>query len=318
MVSETAIGFGALFPGQLSEKAGMGESLYRAFPECAAIVADLGKRSGVPFEDVFFQNASRKEAIHEDLPAQVGVFAVSLAALEALALEGLRPAAVAGYSLGTYAAFVAAGCCPAEVALEVLLEVDRCLVEEGVRGGMGFVIGLSRAALEAELTEGVFIGTANAGAQFIVTGEKEAVEALLARVSGKALKQGLLPLGWPMHAPTLAGVTEKVAKLVDRLPITAPTRAALYAPMLGRAVTSEEEARRVLAHQVSHPSLWDETLRQMAGLGIRKFVELGPGDVLTRLLRWTVRDARGLVLEDLASLRDASRELYPTIKEVTF
>ena len=146
--------FAALFPGQLSEKAGMGEALARRFEFASSLFEEISRRSGVRLADTFFGEGAKN--LHDDLPAQVGVFAVSLAALETLRrIHHLEPAAVAGYSLGTYAAFVAAGALETWAALDVLLEAERLMSEASRRGEldgtMAYVIGLARPAVEEAL-----------------------------------------------------------------------------------------------------------------------------------------------------------------------
>ncbi len=163
----------------------MGEALASRFDFCAL---RSSRRSLAVRASTFRRRSSVRgpPTLHDDLPAQVGVFAVSIAALDALEREhGLSPAAAAGYSLGTYAAFVAAGCLDRWAALDVLLEAQRLLdgerrANDADPGGMGFVIGLPRAAVEASI-EGtrVSIGTENAPQQFVLTGEARAVSATI-------------------------------------------------------------------------------------------------------------------------------------------
>lgn len=297
-----AAGFAGLFPGQLSEKAGMGEALAR-LPYVSDLFETISRRSGVDVGATFFGEGG--ENLHEDLPAQVGVFAVSLAALEVLEREhGRRPQAVAGYSLGTYAAFVAAGALPAAAALDVLLEAARLLDEERVEGAMGYVIGISRPALE-EILRSVerdaallSIGNENAAQQFVLTGASDPVGRALAAASPSALRAERLPIRWPMHSTLLRPVSERLARFVSGTPVAAPHRAVLYAPMLGREVASAEEAASVLGRQIAEPSRWADVLRAMDGQGWRRFAEVGPGDVLAKLLRWTIRGAESAVLEE--------------------
>jgi [acyl-carrier-protein] S-malonyltransferase len=102
-----------------------------------------------------------------------------------------------------------------------------------------------------------------------------------------------------MHSPALEPVTAELAAFVAReVRLSWPGRAALFAPMLGREVTSEEEARRVLATQISHASRWSDVLTAMAAAGENRFVEVGPGDVLSQMHRWTLRRSRADVLEE--------------------
>ena len=292
--------FGALFPGQLSEKVGMGEALAARFAYVSSSFEEISRRSGVRLADTFF--GSGLASLHDDLPAQVGVFAVSLAALEVLRREhGVEPDGVCGYSLGTYAACVAAGCLSREAALDVLLEAERLLSEARrtgeVEGTMGFVIGLGRADVEAALAaicpdgSRLAIGTENAAAQFVLTGERECVLAAVATLEPRALKTGMLPIGFPMHSSRLSGVCEGLKNFLERGARPAQPRAPLYAPMLGRRVRDGSEVAHVLSKQISLPSLFSSTLLEMHRDGLTRFAELGPGDVLTRLVRWTLRDA---------------------------
>ena len=244
-------------------------------------------------------------SLHDDLPAQVGVFAVSIAALDVLEREhGLVPSAVAGYSLGTYAAFVAAGCLDRWAALDVLLEAQRLLDEErrtgaADPGGMGFVIGLSKDAIEAAIRgTSVSIGTENAAQQFVLTGEARAVAAAIDGFRPKALRAEMLPMTQSMHSSRLGEMTRRLRICFEgKRAIGAPKRH-LYAPMLGGRVSSLEEVLSVLFGQLARPSLWAQTLGAMGADGFSLFAEVGPGDVLAKLLRWTLRDAKGFVVEN--------------------
>jgi [acyl-carrier-protein] S-malonyltransferase len=297
----------ALFPGQLSEKAGMGEALASEYGYVAELFAAIGLRSGVDIAATYFGDGAPD--LHDDLPAQVGVFAVSLGALEVLAAEyDLAPDASAGYSLGTYAAYVAAGALDRWAALEVLLEAERLLREEGAAGRMGYVIGMTRAPLE-ELLRGIScdpavlaIGNANATQQFIVTGEPWAVDLAIASAAAVSLRAEVLPSRWAMHSPSLAPVCARLERAVASLDVRAPSTGALLAPMLGRRVDGAAEAARVLAWQIATPSRWEAVVRTLAEQRPTRFAEVGPGDVLAKLLRWTVRTARANVLEDPLSI----------------
>ena len=218
--------FGALFPGQLSEKPGMGEALARRFGYVSSLFEEISLRSGVRLSDTFF--GTGLSSLHDDLPAQVGVFAVSLAALEVLRREhSLVPDASCGYSLGTYAAFVAAGCLSREAALDVLLEAERLLAEARrsgeVVGSMGFVIGLGRPDVEAALAgvcpdlSRLAIATENAAAQFVLTGETDLVKKAVDLLKPRALKAEMLPIGFPMHSRSLDSRVRAIEEFLRRV-----------------------------------------------------------------------------------------------------
>ena len=292
--------FGALFPGQLSEKAGMGEAFARRFGYVSSLFEEISLRSGISIDAMFF--GAGLPSLHDDRPAQVGVFAVSLAALEVLRREhGLVPDASCGYSLGTYAAFVAAGCLTREAALDVLLEAERLLAEARASGDadgtMGFVIGLGRPDVEAALAgvcpdlSRLAVATENAAAQFVLTGERDLVEEAVDLLRPRALKAEMLGIGFPMHSRSLEPVTERLMIFLEGGVRVERPRAPLFAPMLGRRVADGAEAAYVLSKQISLPSLFSPTLLSMRAAGVQRFAEVGPGDVLTRLVRWTLRDA---------------------------
>ena len=302
IVPSGSLPFAALFPGQLSEKAGMGEALAARFDFCSSFFDEISRRSGVDLGGTFFGPGS--PSLHDDLPAQVGVFAVSLAALDALRrAHGLVPAAAAGYSLGTYAAFVASGCLDRWAALDVLLEAERLLDEDRRangenRGGMGFVIGLSREAIDVAIGgTGVAIGNENAGRQFVLTGEARSVAAAIERLRPSALRAEMLPMRCPMHSNRLEEVCRALRNSFERKVGLRQPRLALYAPTFGKEISTSEEISSVLFGQLAQPSLWAQTLRSMGADGFSLFAEVGPGDVLTKLLRWTLREAQGHVVE---------------------
>jgi malonyl CoA-acyl carrier protein transacylase len=307
--------FAALFPGQLSEKPGMGEALAASRPQVRTFFEEVAARSGVHLAGTFFGEGAA--SLHDDLPAQVGVFAVSVAALDVLAGEhGLAPSACAGYSLGTYAAFVGAGVLDRFEALDVLLEAERLLRERAPLGAMAFVIGLPEAEVAAEVARltrdprEVSIANVNAAQQVVLTGLREPVLRAVDLLAGRALKAEALPLAWPMHSPLLAPVTDALGAFVARgVRLSWPGRAALYAPMLGGLVRTEEEARRVLATQISHPSRWSDVLSAMAAAGEIRFAEVGPGDLLSKMHRWTLRRSKADVLEEPVAIARFAAEL---------
>jgi [acyl-carrier-protein] S-malonyltransferase len=300
----------------------MGEALARRFEFASSLFEEISRRSGVRLVDTFFGEGAKD--LHEDLPAQVGVFSVSLAALETLRLiHRLEPAAVAGYSLGTYAAFVAAGALERWAALDVLLEAERLMSEASRRGdldgAMAYVIGLARPAVEealAALTPDrarLAIATENAAAQFVLTGERALVAAAVDALRPRALKTDLLSIRVPMHSSRLSSVCDGLQSFLERGIRISQPRTALFAPMLGRRVADATEAVLVLSQQICRPSHWAQTLRAMGDAGLTRFAEVGPGDVLTKLVGWTLRDATAAkpALEDPESIEAFAKSLAP-------
>ena len=167
-----------LFPGQLSEWVGMGRDFYDSDEEARELFALTSERCGLDLARVVFEGP--QTSLHENLPAQAGVFLVSTLAARALARVGLSPAATAGYSLGNYAAMVAAGGISYGDALEVLIAVWRETERLSIRGAMGAVVGARADAVEGVCAalrargRPVWIGNVNASTQFVLTGPERA------------------------------------------------------------------------------------------------------------------------------------------------
>jgi [acyl-carrier-protein] S-malonyltransferase len=288
---------GFLFPGQLSEWVGMGRDFYDSEPpgEARDLFAFTSDRCGLDLGRIVFKGP--ESVLHENLPAQAGVFLVSTLAARALARRGVRPAATAGYSLGNYAAMVAAGGLSYEDALDVLIAVWRETERLGIRGGMGAVVGARADAVEgvcaALRARGlpVWIGNVNASTQFVLTGSKEAVEAALAELTPRALNVLPLTMSWPIHSELMRPVAEAIAPRVAALTSLRDPDVPYYGPE-GRAVRTGEEIRRLLGTAFCFPTLWKQTFEALVADGHRVFLETGPGEMLSKMARWIDRSVR--------------------------
>jgi [acyl-carrier-protein] S-malonyltransferase len=285
-----------LFSGQLSEYVGMGRDFFDADPSARKLFEKTSERCGVNLPKILFEGP--EEALRDNRAAQPGVFLVSTLAARELERRGARPSAVTGYSLGNYAALVAAGAVSYDDALTVLLAVLEETGRLGIAGAMGAVIGLPEEAVEEAcrgLRSGgrpVWIGNVNAATQIVVTGTVAGIDALLDRVGEKALKAVRLSMTWPIHSPLMEPVARALAPVVEACASVRPPRAPFYAPSSGARIGTAQEVRDLLAGQIALPSRWAEVLRKISGTGEREFREVGPGDTLCRMIRWTVRDAR--------------------------
>jgi [acyl-carrier-protein] S-malonyltransferase len=281
-----------LFPGQLSEYAGMGRDFYDADPEARALFAATSNLCGRDLERILFSGSP--EELHENLNAQAGVYLVSTLACRALARAGIRPAATAGYSLGNYAAFVAAGAVSYEEGLEVLIAVWRETERLGVRGAMGAVVGCRREIVEevcGELRERglpVWIGNVNSSTQFVLTGKTAAVRSALEALAPRALSVLPLTMSWPIHSELMEPVGRAVAPVVDGLASVRNPDVPFYGPE-GTVASTGEQVRRLLATEFLYPTLWNATFEAMIRDGFRTFLEVGPGEMLGRMSRWIDR-----------------------------
>ena len=284
-----------LFSGQLAEFAGMGRDFFEASAEARELFDRASTRCGSDLAAAF--SDPREESWRVNRVAQPAVFLISILAARELGRRGIRPGAVAGYSLGNYAALVAAGAVSFDDALTVLLAVLEEAERRTIRGSMGAVIGVAAPAAEAECarlrSEGlpVWVGNINAATQLVLTGSEDGVEAALKALSGRALKVLSLPMTWPIHSPLMDEVCRRVAAVVAKLSSIRVPAVPFYACHTAARVTTTEGVAELLARQAALPSRWKETIETMWSDGHREFLEVGPGETLSKMIRWIVRDA---------------------------
>lgn len=307
-------GFAFLFPGQVSETIGMGRDFYEADVEARDLFALTSRRCGRDLETILFSGP--EAALHGNLVAQAGVYLVSTLAARALCREGVRPSATAGYSLGNYAALVAAGAISYEEGLEVLIAVWRETERLGIRGSMGAVIGARRETVDAVCEElrsrglPVWIGNVNSSTQFVLTGSADAVSTALETLAPRALSVLPLPMTWPIHSELMRPVSEAVALVVKASGTIHDASLPYYGPD-GRVQRTEEEVRRLLATEFCYPTLWNATFEAMVVDGFCTFLEVGPGDMLSRMARWINRSVTCVPAGSLEAVRHAVERLRP-------
>jgi [acyl-carrier-protein] S-malonyltransferase len=284
-----------LFPGQLAEWIGMGRDFYESDADARALFAATSARCGRDLERILFEGPEGE--LRENLAAQAGVYLVSTLAARALERSGIEPSATAGYSLGNYGAMVAAGAISYEEALDVLVAVWRETERLGIRGSMGAVIGVRREIVDSAL-EGlrgrglpVWIGNVNASTQFVLTGSPDAVSAALAELRPRALSVLPLTMNWPIHSELMRPVAEAIAPTIAALSTVRDPRVPYYGPE-GGPVSGAAEVRRLLGTAFCHPTLWKDTFERLVADGTRTFLEVGPGEMLSKMARWIDRTAR--------------------------
>ena len=284
-----------LFPGQLAEWVGMGSDFFEADPAARALLATTSQRCGRDLERLLREGPV--EELRENLAAQAGVYLVSTLAARALVRAGIRPRATAGYSLGNYAAMVAAGAISYEEALDVLVAVWRETERLGIRGGMGAVIGVRRELVDAALEDlrgrgfPVWIGNVNASTQFVLTGSAEAVAKAFDELRPRALSVLPLTMSWPIHSELMRPVADAIAPMIAGLSSIRDPDVPYYGPE-GGPVSGGAEVRRLLGTAFCFPTLWKDTFERLVADGDKVFVEAGPGEMLSRMVRWIDRTTR--------------------------
>ncbi len=248
--------------------------------------------------------------------AQPAIFSVSVAALQALRRAGVQPAYVAGHSLGELAALVAAGALSFEAGLTLVARRAEAMqrAADASPGSMTSVLGLSVEGVEMALaaargSEVLAIANDNAPGNVVVSGAWPALERLPAAARELGAKRVLpLNVGGAFHSPLMAPAAETFRSFLAAAPLRD-----LPVPMISNATaqptTSAEELRELLARQLTGPVRWTESVRRMAELGVDTFIEVGPGTVLSGLIKRTVEGVRVLSAGDAKGVEAVAEAL---------
>jgi [acyl-carrier-protein] S-malonyltransferase len=280
-----------LFPGQGSQQIGMGKALCDAFPAAKAVFDEADSALGYRLSRLCFEGPEAELTLTAN--AQPAILTTSIAALRVLEREtDLRPAVVAGHSLGEYSALVAAGALRLGDAVRVVHlrgQFMQDAVAPGV-GAMAAILGLSAAEVEAACVEaagGQVVSAANynGGGQVVIAGHRAAVDRACAAAKARGAKRALpLSVSAPFHCALMAPAAERLAAALAEIPV-----AALSVPVVSNVEAApNQDAARVrdlLARQVTAPVRWQESIERLASLGVGEAVELGAGRVLAGLVK---------------------------------
>jgi [acyl-carrier-protein] S-malonyltransferase len=293
-----------LFPGQGSQHAGMGRALAERYPTARAVFAEADAELGVGLSRLCWEGPD--ELLTETFNAQPAILTHSVAVLRVLAEAGApHPDYVAGHSLGEYSALVAAESLAFGDAVRLVRERGRLMQSAGARtpGGMAAVLGLERAALdevcaEASAASGAVVQVANDNCpgQLVISGARSALEraAELARARG-ARRVVVLPVSIAAHSALMRPAAEAFAAAVAGTPIQAPR-----IPVIGNVdaapLADVPAIREELVAQLTAAVRWTASVRALRAAGVERFVEIGPKDVLTGLLKRIDPEARGLAV----------------------
>ena len=299
-----------VFPGQGSQFVGMGRDLYASSPAARAVFDEADKVLGYSLSKLCFEGPEEK--LNDTEYAQPAILTVSVAHLEALREklrergEVLEPAFLAGHSLGEYTALVAAGSVTFADGLRLVAERGRLMKEDGERtpGGMAAVIGLSyeslvRVVQEASSEGVVVIANSNSPVQTVISGEVAALlKAMdLARKEGAA-KVARLAISIASHSPLMQQAGTQLTHLINNIHLTDPL-VPMVANVTGTVLRTAEDVKHELSDQLCKPVAWVASVRRMVEDGVGTFVEVGPGQVLSGLIRRISDDVQILKLDEV-------------------
>jgi len=303
-----------VFPGQASQYPGMGKELAEKYPVAQAVFDEADKALGFPISQMCFSGT--EEELKLTANTQPAILAVSVAAYRVLAEKGILPDFVAGHSLGEYSALVAAGSLKFSDAIQVVRKRG-AYMQEAVpagEGAMAAIMGLSPAVvLDAckRAAEGKVCSAANLNSpeQTVISGHADAVKRAVEIASQLGAKRAVvLAVSAPFHCSLMRPAQEKLDKDLRKIEFVA-LRVPLVTNVDADTETSGDEARDALIRQVTMPVRWEESVRELIDEGVNTFVEVGPGRVLTGLLRQIERSVGTLNVEDEKSLAATTQKI---------
>ena len=296
-----------VFPGQGSQQVGMGRALASAFPESREVFAQADAALGFPLSKLCFEGPEAELQLTAN--TQPAILATSVAALRPLVARGVRPERVAGHSLGEYSALVAAGALSLEEALCTVRRRGQYMQEAvpvGV-GAMAAILGLELAAIEAacrEAAEGEVVAPANVNSpgQVVIAGHAAAVARASEKCKAKGAKRAVpLPVSAPFHCALMQPAQDRLAPELEALAFRDP-EPPLVNNVDAALVRDAAACRSGLVRQVSGTVRWQESVERLAAEGVTTFVEVGPGSVLSGLVRKIAKGARVLSVDSPETL----------------
>jgi [acyl-carrier-protein] S-malonyltransferase len=286
-----------VFPGQGSQKVGMGKALADAFSVCRESFAEADAALGEPLSRLCFEGPDDQLTLTEN--TQPAILAVSTAASRLLASRGLAPALVAGHSLGEYSAHVAAGTFSFSDALRIVRRRG-VYMQEAVpvgTGTMAAIIGLdaekvAQACQEAAQSEVVSAANLNGAGQVVIAGSRDAV----ARAGDRAKSMGArrvipLPVSAPFHCALMQPAADRLAPELRALDVHDPV-VPVVANVDAELKRDARSAIEALIAQISSAVRWEAVVQRLASEGVTTYVEVGPGNVLAGLIRKIHREAK--------------------------
>jgi [acyl-carrier-protein] S-malonyltransferase len=302
-----------IFPGQGAQHPGMGKDLAGNFPAAKQVFEEADEALGFALSDLCFNGPAEQLQLTEN--TQPSILAVSVAALRAMQAESFpAPDFVAGHSLGEYSALVAANALPLSDAVKVV-RARGGYMQEAVpvgTGAMAAILGVDLQTVKDacdEAAQGEVCSPANINspAQIVIAGDTAAIDRAIPILKERGAKRAIkLNVSAPFHCALMKPAQDRLAADLERMSfhdLTVP----LVTNVDAKPVNRGDQARESLVRQVSQPVRWLESVELLINQGVQTFVEIGPGKVLSGLVRQIDRQVRCVNVEDAASL-DSARE----------
>jgi [acyl-carrier-protein] S-malonyltransferase len=299
-----------MFPGQGSVQAGMGRDIALEVPEAMAVYEEGSAAAGIDLKHLCFDGPV------EDLTAtevqQPALVATSLAITAALRARGVNPDVVVGHSVGEYSALGAAHSLSVRDAIQLVRDRGLAMADAARAhpGSMAAILGLADEAVEAlcKKIANVWPANYNCPGQLVISGETPSVDEACVEAEREGARRAVkLRVSGAFHSPLVARAAEALRPAVDRVHL-AEGRATFMSTVTAR-VEDAQRYRELLIEQLTAPVRFTQAARELVNQGVTTFVEVGPGNVLSGLLKRIDRSARTFSVNDLESLDAAAEAL---------
>jgi [acyl-carrier-protein] S-malonyltransferase len=297
-----------VFPGQGSQKVGMGKDLVESFPEARQIFEKADKTLSISLAKLCFEGP--EEELRQTQNAQPALLTMSLATYEAAkarveSARRIKPEFLAGHSLGEYTALAVAGVIDYPSAMFLARERGRLMAEAGQRtpGTMAAILGLDedKVNLVCKLS-GTWLANINCPGQLVISGSKENIEKAIVIAKEKGAARALaLQVSGAFHSPLMQVAADGLYQVLNNFSLKDPT-IPIVANTTGEVITSAKSIKEELMYQLSHAVQWQKSVEFILKQGINTFVEIGSGNVLTGLIKRIDKTAKTINIGNLNEL----------------
>lgn len=297
-----------IFPGQGAQSVGMGKDAYDAVPAARDLFLAADEQLGFPLSSIIFNGPD--EDLKQTVNTQPALLATSMAYLEAIRGKGIEPDYVAGHSLGEYSALVCAGVLSFEEAVSIVRARGEYMeaAVPGGQGAMAAVLGADREALselcKSITAEGhvVELANMNCPGQIVISGSAQGVAAAAERVKEAGGKRAIpLEVSGPFHSTLMKEAANRLADKLEQAAFNTPS-VPVVANVTARPVEDAAAIRGLLVEQVYSPVLWHDSVEWMIAQGVDTFVEIGPGSVLSGLIKKIDKSVKVINVNSLDSV----------------
>jgi [acyl-carrier-protein] S-malonyltransferase len=307
--------YALVFPGQGSQSPGMGKEIAERFTSARKVYEEADDILGYRLSALCFEGS--EEELRQTVHAQPALFVTSVATWYAVSdMVELHPVCVAGHSVGEYAALVVAGVLEWQDGLRLVRARAEAMQEAAQRssGAMAAVLGLDVDAVEEACREASAVGVVcvanhNCPGQVVISGEAEAVTKAGELCKAKSAKRVIpLRVSGAFHSPLMQPATERFRDALQQVNFR-PPQLPVVANRTADVLSVETDFVALLTEQLLYSVRWEDSVRRMWDLGARVFAELGPGDVLSGLVKRTVAEAQTISVRNAEEVQRAAELL---------